>query len=151
MAYCRFIYSTTNYSFGTACGPILPSPCPKPPCQLSLWEKPEYLEKTHDFWQSVDIIFSHEKWVQDALWDALLRIKPGTLEVKDKSFNHFATSRYIVNVFPRQTSRLLTHFIPSFHKYNCCAFELDKKQGTMGHISVKWVKKRHGLIVLLTH
>ena len=32
---------------------------PNPPCQRSLWEETEHQEKTHDFRQSVDWLFSH--------------------------------------------------------------------------------------------
>ncbi len=48
-------------------------------------------EKTHDFQQSVDILFSHEDWVQVTLWDALLRIESATSELKSEWLNHFTT------------------------------------------------------------
>ena len=68
------------------------------PVNFRYGKKPEYPEKTHDFRESVDILFSHEDWVQVTLWDALLRIGPETSEVKDKWFNATETSlKYFVN------------------------------------------------------
>jgi hypothetical protein len=50
---------------------------PNPPCQLSLWE-----EKTHDFRQNVDRLFSHE---------SVVRIEPTISEVKGACSDYNAT------------------------------------------------------------
>ena len=58
---------------------------PYPPCQLPCGRKPEYLEKTHDFRQSVDFLFltfmsgalgsSHVENILTENWTCNLRLK----------------------------------------------------------------------------
>ena len=47
---------------------------PNPPCQLSLWRKPEYQEKTHNFRQSVDFYSFHMKTGFESHWENLIEV-----------------------------------------------------------------------------
>jgi hypothetical protein len=61
LTYCSLDYLSLQQLRYHVPNSVYPNrPDPNPSCQLSLWEGPEHPEKTHDFRQSVDRLFSHE-------------------------------------------------------------------------------------------
>jgi hypothetical protein len=63
------------------------------PVNFPCGRKPEYLEKTHDFRQSVDLYSFRMRNGFESHWlrKFSLRLEPATLELKGKCANHLAT------------------------------------------------------------